>query len=105
MDKNLRKCYECLDLPISATIQDVQLREKALIKICENKALENGISCDKEIGIIETSAKTVIENIKNNGIPKEENHYFDSSWKSVVTLTIVLAFVAMICFFSFYIFY
>lgn len=105
MDKNLRKCYECLDLPISSTIEDVQLREKALIKICENEAKEKGVDCNKRLADVEMSAKTIINNIKNNGIPKEENHYFDSSWKSVATLAVVLAFVAMICFFSFYIFY
>lgn len=104
MDKNLKKCYECLDLPISATEDDVELRKKALVKIYNNKSVEKGVSYDKQIGLVETSAETILENLKNNGIPKDEHHYFESSWKSVGILAIVLAFVAMFCFFSFYIF-
>ena len=64
MNKNLRKCYECLDLPVSANEQDVEIRTKALIKILENKQLEKGVSCDKEIGEVETASATIIENIK-----------------------------------------
>lgn len=104
MNKDLKKCYECLDLPFEATIEDVQVRKNALIKIYNNKSIEKGISYDKQIGLVETSAKAIIENIKNNGIPKEEAHHFESSWKSVSILLITFVFVAMICFFSFYIF-
>ena len=105
MDKDLKKCYECLDLPITATEQDVQLRKKALVKIYETKAVEKGVSYDKQIGLIENSSASIIENLKNNGTPKDEHHYFESSWKSIGILSIALAFVAMICFFSFYIFF
>ena len=103
MDKNLKKCYEYLDLPITATIEEVELRQKALIKIYNNKSTEKGVSYDKKIGIVETSASAIIENIKNNGIPKDEHHYFDSSWKSIGILTTILAFVGMFCYFSFYV--
>lgn len=105
MNKDLKKCYECLDLSFNATTDEVKVREKALIKIYNNKALEKGVSCDKEKGLIETSAHTIIENIKKNGIPKEETHRFECSWKSVGILSIILVFVAIICFFSFYIFF
>ena len=37
MDKNLRKSYECLDLPITASVEQVEAREKALIKILQAK--------------------------------------------------------------------
>ena len=104
MDKKLRRCYEILDLNISSTIEDVQIRKNAMVKIYNNKSLEKGVSHDKQLGVIEESASLIIENIKNNGIPKEENHYFDSSWKSIGILTVVLFFVGLICFFSFYIF-
>ena len=105
MDKNLRKCYECLDLPITATAEDVRLREKALVKIYENESVEKGIPFDKKIDLVASSASTIVENLKNNGSPQEELHRFDSSWKSIGILSVVLAFVCMICFFSFYIFF
>ena len=104
MDKGLRKCYECLDLPFSATAEDVEIRKNALIKVYNNKAVGKGISFERQIEQIETSASTIVENLKNNGTPIVKNHYFDSSWKSIAILGIVLAFVAMFCFFSFYIF-
>ena len=104
MDKKLRKSYECLDLPISATIEEVESREKALIKIYNSKEVEKGISYDKKIGEIEASSKLIIENIKNNGIPQEEHHKFESDWTSIWILSAVLLFAAMLCFFSFYIF-
>jgi len=104
MDRNLRKSYECLELPITATEADVLLRQKALIKIYENKTIKTGISYDDKIGKIESSSSIIIENLKNKGIPKEELHRFDSSWKSIGVLSIIFAFVVMICFFSFYVF-
>ena len=53
---------------------------------------------------IEQASETIIQNIKNNGIPNEEHHLFESSSESLIALTIVLGFVIMICFFSFYFF-
>ena len=102
MNKELKRSYECLDLPFSATSEDVKMREKALIKIYNNKSVENGNSHDKEIGEIEKSAKIILENLKKNGQPKEV-HSFDSSWHSIIILLAVLFFVGLLCFFSFYV--
>lgn len=104
MNRELKKCYECLDLPINATIEDVETRKKALIKIYNNKTIEKGISYEKQIGLVETSAVAIVENIKKNGLPNEEVHHFETSWKGISILFVALIFVAMICFFSFYIF-
>ena len=104
MEKELRKCYEVLDLPFSATEEDVKLREKALIKIYSNKSIEKGVSFEKEIGMVETSSAQILENIKKNGIPKEIPHSFDSSWSSIGYLAISLLLIALVCGFSFYIF-
>lgn len=103
MDKNLRKCYQCLDLPFSASIEDVETRENALIKILNAKATEKKVSCEKEISQVQTSSKTIIENIKNNGIPKEEYHRFETSNETITILIVVLGLVGLICFFSFYV--
>lgn len=104
MNKELQRYYDLLDLPIKSTIEDVEMRRNALIKIYNNKSQDKGVSYDKQIGEIEVGASKIIANIKNNGIPKEENHYFDSSWKSILILGVVLLSVGMLCAFSFYIF-
>jgi len=103
MDKKLNKCYLVLDLPYSATIDDVMSRERALIKILNSKANEKNTSCENEIQEVKVSASTIIENIKNNGIPQEKSHRFESSNESIVALFIILLFVGLVCFFSFYI--
>ena len=103
MKKSLNKCYLNLDLPYSASIEDVLSREKALIKILQSKEKEKNISCEKEIQEIEFSAKAIVENIKVNGIPNEKEHRFEASNESIFGLFVVFAFVALICFFSFYI--
>lgn len=104
MNKELIKCYECLDLAFNATIEDIQARTKALIKIYNNKAVETGNSYDKQIGQVEASAEMMIENINKNGIPDKDFHHFKCSWQSVGWLTVALLFVGIICYFSFYIF-
>lgn len=99
---NLKKCYHNLELPYDSTIEDVMAREKAKIKILQNKAEEKGISVDKDIVTIENCAKIIIENIKN-GVKIEKHHNFECSWQSVCILLAVLGFVGIICFFSFYV--
>ena len=39
MEKNLKKSYQCLDLSYNATIDEVETREKALIKILTSKVI------------------------------------------------------------------
>ncbi len=103
MEKKLKNCYHCLDLPYSATSEQVEIREKAMIKIITAKAQEKHIPCENEVEEVKTSASLILENIKKNGIPNEEYHRFETSNESVWGLLIVFVFVAIICFFSFYI--
>ena len=97
MNKDLRKSYEILDLPISSTIEDVETRQNALIKI------EKSNGNIKKIEIIQNSATKIIENIKKNGIPKD-NHKFSASNESLITLIIVFVFSLIACVLSFVIF-
>lgn len=103
MSKELIKCYECLDLEYNATIEDVDARAKAMIKIYNNKSVEKGVSFDSQIGKIETSAKQIIENINKNGIPTKDFHKYKCSWQSVGWLAVAVLFTGLICFLSFYI--
>lgn len=104
MNKDLKKSYDFLDLTYSATEEDVCAREKALIKIFNSEAKEKNVSCDNEVETTKKHAKIIIENLKKNGPPQEQDERFDSSWQSAGVLLIVLFITAMICFLSFYIF-
>ena len=105
MDNNLRKSYECLDLPINASVEQIEAREKALIKILQAKEKEENISCVEEINRVKMSKKRIISNIQINGIPKEEEkHQFVASNESIFALVLVLIFTGILCFFSFYLF-
>ena len=104
MNKDLKRSYEFLDLNYSATEEDVCAREKALIKIYHSEELEKRVTREKDIENTKKSAKIILENLKKNGLPQEQDERFDSSWQSAGLLLIVLFVTAMICFFSFYIF-
>ena len=103
MEKNLKKSYQYLDLPYSATIEEVEARKKALIKILTSKDIENKINKEKEIALVNNSANVIIKNIKQNGVPNEI-HCFESSNESIWGLFVILMFFVSMCFFSFYAF-
>lgn len=98
MKKDLKKCYHYLDLHYNATIEQIQTREKALIRILNVKEKEKNVSLEKEKKLVNEFSEKLINNIKNNGTPKEP-HYFESNplWVLIALMT-----AAMICFFSFY---
>ena len=102
MKKELKKCYNCLDLEYSATVEEVKVREKALLKILNSTVGKK--SCEKEILNVKKSAREIIENIKNNGIPNEERHRYETSGESIIGLLIVLLFAIMICVLSFHLY-
>lgn len=104
MEKELKNSYFRLDLQYSATIEDVEARQKALVKILTLEEKEKNVSKKKEIEQVKDDCALIIENIKNNGIPKEKCHRFEASNESIFGLLIVFAFVFIICFFSFYAF-
>ena len=100
MNNKIKKYYKYLGLAYNSTIEDVELRKKALIKVLHSKANENKISTEKEIAIVEQYTNKIIENIKVNGVL--EGHCFETSKESILGLVIVLIFVVAICVFSFY---
>lgn len=104
MEKELKNSYYRLDLKYSATIEDVEARQKALVKILTLEEKEKNISKQNEIEQVKNDCNLIISNIKNNGIPKEECHRFETSNESLVGLFIVLALIGVVCFFSFYAF-
>ena len=101
MKKELRRSYKILDLPYSATEEEVETRKNAMIKILESEKNEK---TEKRILELENASEIIILNIKNNGIPNKEHHLFEASNESIIALGIVLFFVCFMCFFSFYFF-
>ena len=104
MKKQLLKAYDVLDLPFSATVDDVEVRKKAMIKTIQDDEHQKKSSREKDIKKIEDCALMIVENLKKDGAPSVERQSFDSSWASIGTMMIVLVFVAILCGISFYIF-
>ena len=100
MKKNLKKSYEILDLPYSSTIEDVESRKKAMIKVVNSNTKQKVGSKEKEIALIENSARAICDEIKTNGIPncdevKKENN------DSILWLIVGVIVSGILCFFSF----
>lgn len=102
MNKELKKCYHYMDLPYNSTVEEIKAKQDALLKINASKAKITGKSCEKELNKINNSAKSILDNIKKNGIPNIKEG-FNSSWQSICAQIIGLIFIGAICFASFYI--
>ena len=101
MIKELKKCYYNLDLPFSATKEQVQTQEKILIKIIRAKALKTGKSQKKKIDNIVKSANLILENLEKNGIPDIKECSFSSTGKELATQLFVLAALTIVAFISY----
>ena len=100
MNNKLKRSYDCMDLPYSATIEDVETRKRAMIKIVNSNYDQETKSKQKEIALIEKSAKAICDEINANGIPDCDDKIVESS-DSMLWLVIGVAVSAIICFFSF----
>ena len=102
MEKKLKRSYRFLDLPFNATEEDVEARKNALNKILISKGQEKNKSYEKQIQDVNDSANLILLNIKNNGIPNEKPHCFESSNESIIVLIIIAFFAGLACFYSFF---
>ena len=101
MDKNLKKSYQKLNLPYGATEIEIKNRKDELIKALESRKT---VKAEQQIKNIEEAYSIIIEDIKKNGLPEEKSHRFESSKESIIGLTITLVIVAVLCYFSCYLF-
>ncbi len=101
MEKDLKRAYKYLRLTDLATQEEVEARKNALIKIAKAKRFE-GKDYEDEIEKINDAAKIVSSNLGNEQ-PIETNYKYESSNESIVSLTIALIFVLLICLYSFYV--
>ena len=89
MTKNLKKCYETLNLRLDANENEVKVRQKVLVKVLRAKSFRTGKSNQKKIDKINTCANLILENIKINGVGKNKI-LFDTSLDSIATTFLVL---------------
>ena len=103
MPREIKKCYYQLNLPFSASVEDVKRQEKVLIKIQRAKALKHGKSRKNKIEKIAISANKIISNIELNGQPNEKEVCFNTSPKALLAelcILIALSIVAVIGYIS-----
>ena len=95
MDKALRKCYKCLELSYNATEDDVITRQNAMVKILQSKR-DVEKDTEEKISRVKYSAGQIIKNLKEHGLPKVKNYWFETKGENFLTQIIVLFFVAFI---------
>ena len=89
MTKNIKKCYETLNLRLDANENEVKVRQKVMIKVLRAKTFRTGKSNQKKIDKINSCANLILENIKTNGVGKNKI-LFDTSFESIATTLLVL---------------
>ena len=85
MTKEIKRCYHYLDLPYSATEEEVKTNEKAMIKILRAKAIKRGKSNQEEIDKVADFSNKVVDYIKKNGVGGER-HIFEPKMERLSTL-------------------
>ena len=90
MTKEIKKCFYRLNLPYSASEEEILTNEKVKIKILRTKAEQNKRSYDKKIKRIVADTQTILDYIKNNGPITNIEPLFNTSIKSIYTQIVVL---------------
>ena len=70
MLNQIKRCYNYLDLPYNASIEDVQTRQKVMIKLIRAKGLKTGKLNEKKIKKINIAAEKIIFYINKYGPAK-----------------------------------
>lgn len=96
MPKEIKKHYNFMNLSFSSTIEDVEMRQKSMIKIVRAKAIKKGKSYNDKINKIALSAHILVEFINKNGIPKINDNLFETDKRDMVYQVVVLGIVLAI---------
>lgn len=100
--KELKKCYYYLDLPFSATEEDVRKREKVLIKIWRAKGMKKGVSYASKIHEVALKANTILQYIETNGAPKFKEFAYETSKEALIIQSLTLFAVIIVAFVTFF---
>ena len=88
----IKKCYKILDLPYNASLEEVKLRQKVLIKLIRAKGLKSGKLNEKKIKEINIAANKIEFYINKNGPAKTSGTRFETSFDDVVNLIFAFLF-------------
>ncbi len=102
MLNQVKRCYNYLDLPYNATIEDVQTRQKVMIKLIRAKGLKTGKLNEKKIKKINIAADKIVFYINKFGVAKK-GFKFETDVNSTVNLlfAFLLSFVMFVtCLFA-----
>jgi len=102
MPKEIRKFYNFMNLSYSSSIEEVQEKEKVMIKILRAKAMRKHKSYGKEINKVVDSANKLVDYIEKNGVPNKRDNLFNTSNLSIMTQLIMLFAVIMVLAFTIY---
>ena len=98
MPKEIKRFYNFMDLSYSSTIEQVQEREKVMIKVLRAKAIKKKKSYNEKIAEVVTSADGIVEYIEKNGVPNKSDNLFNTPTKSIISQILVLIAVGFLLF-------
>lgn len=101
MKSAIKKCYSILDLPYNATIEDVRLRQKMLIKLINAKSLKNGKNYNKQIRKINLASEKIVFNINKYGIASKNCKTYESDLNNVFNVVFAFGLVTIFAVVSF----
>lgn len=102
MPKQIKKYYNFMDLSYSSTIEQVQEREKVMIKMSRAKAIRKNKSYDEKINAVVVSANEIVQYIEKNGVPNKLDTLFNTPAKSFISQIIALVAITLVLFCSIY---
>ncbi len=102
MPKEIKKYYNFMDLSYASTVEQVQEREKVMIKMLRAKAIKKNKSYNEKIDEVVVSANGIIEYIEKNGVPNKLDNLFNTPTKSIISQFIILTALAVVLFCSIY---
>ena len=102
MPKEIKKFYNFMNLSYSASIEEVQEREKVMIKVLRAKAIKKHKSYNLEINKVVSSANGIVDYIEKNGVPNKRDFLFNTPKSSLISQIIVLITLLMVLGFSIY---
>ena len=101
METNIKKCFRYLDLPFDATKEDIELRQKIMIKMVKSKSVKDNRNYDDKIEKINFSALTLLDFIDKNGKQEPEKFSFRPSMEDLYGELFTLLIVVIFCVTSF----
>lgn len=90
MPKEIKKCYYNLDLSYSSTVEQIEEKEKILIKLTRAKAIKNHKSYDDKIQKIIKDANTLIDYVNKFGVPNKQDFMFETTNNSLMYQAMIL---------------